>query len=70
MLVASLVAVTFGNNCGDSPVRILLMVMFALAGLVRYQVVWGVAPALHSPLMAVKNAISGEVERSADLCVV
>jgi len=30
-----------------------------LAGLAGYQVVWGVAPALHSPLMAVTNAISG-----------
>lgn len=32
---------------------------FALAGLVGYRVVWGVAPALHSPLMSVTNAISG-----------
>lgn len=34
---------------------------FALAGLVGYRVVWGVAPALHSPLMSVTNAISGMV---------
>jgi len=33
---------------------------FALAGLVGYRAVWGVAPALHSPLMSVTNAISGE----------
>jgi NAD(P) transhydrogenase len=33
---------------------------FALAGLIGYRVVWGVAPALHSPLMSVTNAISGE----------
>lgn len=32
---------------------------FALAGLIGYRVVWGVAPALHSPLMSVTNAISG-----------
>lgn len=32
---------------------------FGLAGLVGYRVVWGVAPALHSPLMSVTNAISG-----------
>jgi NAD(P) transhydrogenase len=32
-----------------------------LAGLVGYRVVWGVAPALHSPLMSVTNAISGMV---------
>lgn len=32
---------------------------FGLAGLVGYRVIWGVAPALHSPLMSVTNAISG-----------
>lgn len=35
---------------------------FGLAGLVGYRVVWGVAPALHSPLMSVTNAISGTSE--------
>ncbi|KZP04561.1 NAD transhydrogenase mitochondrial precursor [Athelia psychrophila] len=34
---------------------------FGLAGLVGYRVVWGVAPALHSPLMSVTNALSGMV---------
>ena len=34
---------------------------FALAGLVGYRAVWGVVPALHSPLMSVTNAISGEL---------
>lgn len=32
-----------------------------LAGLIGYRVVWGVTPALHSPLMSVTNAISGMV---------
>ena len=32
-----------------------------LAGLIGYRAVWGVAPALHSPLMSVTNAISGMV---------
>ena len=32
---------------------------FALASLIGYRVVWGVQPALHSPLMSVTNAISG-----------
>lgn len=32
-----------------------------LAGLIGYRVVWGVTPALHSPLMSVTNAISGIV---------
>jgi NAD(P) transhydrogenase len=33
---------------------------FALASLIGYRTVWGVVPALHSPLMSVTNAISGE----------
>eukprot|EP01104_Vermistella_antarctica_P004234 TRINITY_DN14728_c0_g1_i2.p1 TRINITY_DN14728_c0_g1~~TRINITY_DN14728_c0_g1_i2.p1 ORF type:complete len:1136 (+),score=210.52 TRINITY_DN14728_c0_g1_i2:38-3409(+) len=32
---------------------------FGLATIVGYQTVWGVTPALHSPLMSVTNAISG-----------
>jgi len=32
---------------------------FALSGIIGYQLVWGVAHSLHSPLMAVTNAISG-----------
>jgi len=36
-----------------------MFMTFALSGVIGYQVVWGVAPALHSPLMAVTNAISG-----------
>jgi NAD(P) transhydrogenase len=60
-LYASLAAgalVAFGLNT-DSDSAVNLMATFALAGLAGYQVVWGVAPALHSPLMAVTNAISG-----------
>lgn len=34
---------------------------FTLAGIVGYKVIWGVTPALHSPLMSVTNAISGIV---------
>jgi NAD(P) transhydrogenase len=34
---------------------------FSLASLIGYRVVWGVTPALHSPLMSVTNAISGVV---------
>lgn len=37
------------------------MFTFGLAGLIGYRVVWGVTPALHSPLMSVTNAISGMV---------
>ncbi|GAB1192993.1 hypothetical protein APSETT444_002195 [Aspergillus pseudonomiae] len=38
------------------------MLTFGLAGLVGYRAVWGVAPALHSPLMSVTNAISGPTD--------
>ncbi|EJT69737.1 hypothetical protein GGTG_12620 [Gaeumannomyces tritici R3-111a-1] len=34
---------------------------FGLASLIGYRAVWNVAPALHSPLMSVTNAISGMV---------
>lgn len=38
-----------------------LTIIFALACVIGYFVVWGVTPALHTPLMAVTNAISGIV---------
>lgn len=40
---------------------VLLIAVFVLACFVGYYVVWGVTPALHSPLMSVSNAISGVV---------
>lgn len=36
-----------------------MVTVFGLAGIVGYHTVWGVTPALHSPLMSVTNAISG-----------
>ncbi|XP_005810073.1 NAD(P) transhydrogenase, mitochondrial-like [Xiphophorus maculatus] len=36
-----------------------IVTTFGLAGIVGYHTVWGVTPALHSPLMSVTNAISG-----------
>lgn len=38
---------------------ILNFTVFVLAIFVGYHVVWNVTPALHTPLMAVTNAISG-----------
>ena len=55
---AAVLLVAFGLTA-DSPESVHLLATFCLAGLAGYQVVWGVAPALHSPLMAVTNAISG-----------
>jgi len=40
-------------------VKVSLLGTFVLAGAAGYQVVWGVVPALHTPLMSVTNAISG-----------
>lgn len=56
--LAAAALLAFGIT-SESPDAVSLMSTFALAGLAGYQVVWGVAPALHSPLMAVTNAISG-----------
>ena len=36
----------------------LALYVFTLACFVGYHVIWGVTPALHTPLMAVTNAIS------------
>ena len=38
---------------------IISLTIFVLAVFVGYHVVWNVTPALHTPLMAVTNAISG-----------
>lgn len=45
----------------------ILLVIFVLSCVVGYFVVWGVTPALHTPLMAVTNAISGIVVVAAIL---
>ncbi|MFQ5481253.1 MAG: proton-translocating transhydrogenase family protein [Nitrospinaceae bacterium] len=43
---------------GLSPFMVMLIV-FVLSCIVGYHVIWNVTPALHTPLMAVTNAISG-----------
>lgn len=40
---------------------ITLIIIFVLACIVGYYVIWGVTSALHSPLMAVTNAISSVI---------
>lgn len=52
-------ALALGKATG--PIFMGNMLTAGLAGLVGYRAVWGVAPALHSPLMSVTNAISGMV---------
>lgn len=44
-----------------------LLTIFMLSCFVGYFVIWGVTPALHSPLMSVSNAISGIVVLGAIL---
>uniref|UniRef100_A0A7E4VH40 NAD(P) transhydrogenase, mitochondrial n=1 Tax=Panagrellus redivivus TaxID=6233 RepID=A0A7E4VH40_PANRE len=44
------------------------MTTFGLSGIVGYHTVWGVTPALHSPLMSVTNAISG-ITAAGGLCL-
>ena len=51
-----------------SPLTILTLI-FILSCVVGYFVVWGVTPALHTPLMAVTNAISGIVVVAAMMVV-
>jgi len=57
---ASRLAAETGGHVGISPLVIGLTV-FVLAVFVGYHVVWRVTPALHSPLMAVTNAISSVI---------
>jgi len=46
---------------GGAPFFIVGLTVFVLACFVGYYVVWRVTPALHSPLMAVTNAISSVI---------
>ena len=57
---AGQLAAQAGGQVGISPLVIGLTV-FVLAVFVGYHVVWRVTPALHSPLMAVTNAISSVI---------
>jgi H+-translocating NAD(P) transhydrogenase subunit alpha len=54
------VAVTAQQAAGADPL-VFSLTVFALACFVGYYVVWKVTPALHSPLMAVTNAISSVI---------
>jgi len=57
---AAQLAAQAGDPGGISPLMIGLTV-FVLSIFVGYHVVWRVTPALHSPLMAVTNAISSVI---------
>ena len=57
-----------GHAAGVDPLIFSLFV-FVLACFVGYYVVWKVTPALHTPLMAVTNAISGIIVVGAMIAV-
>jgi len=46
---------------GGAPFFVVGLTVFVLACFVGYYVVWRVTPALHSPLMAITNAISSVI---------
>lgn len=45
-----------------------MLTKFGLASSAGYFSVWGVSPALHSPLMSVTNAISGQPAHRPAMC--
>lgn len=51
------------------PLTSAMVTKFGLATICGYQTVWGVAPALHSPLMSVTNAISGLTAVGGLMCM-
>ncbi len=60
-LTTAVLAGLLGMGYTAPPGLMTSVTTFSLAAIVGYKVVWGVTPALHSPLMSVTNAISGLV---------
>src|SRR5665213_1211579 len=58
---AGQVAASGGEAAVAMPFFVVGLTVFVLACFVGYYVVWRVTPALHSPLMAVTNAISSVI---------
>ena len=58
--LTNMVAQVAAEQAGHTPF-VQLFTVFVLACFVGYYVVWRVTPALHSPLMAVTNAISSVI---------
>ena len=57
----AVLAATPGTAGGGGDPFLALFTVFVLACFVGFYVVWSVTPALHSPLMAVTNAISSVI---------
>ena len=60
-LSASEAALAAAQHGAGAPFFVIGLTVFVLACFVGYYVVWRVTPALHSPLMAVTNAISSVI---------
>ena len=60
-LAAQAAAVAHMPAGHEHPPFIFLFTVFVLACFIGYYVVWRVTPALHSPLMAVTNAVSSVI---------
>ncbi len=60
-MLAEQAAVAAQNSGGGVDILTMGLTVFVLACFVGYYVVWRVTPALHSPLMAVTNAISSVI---------
>ncbi|AJY46115.1 proton-translocating transhydrogenase family protein [Martelella endophytica] len=65
----SLAALAHGVTGGAIDPFVFQLAIFVLAVFVGYYVVWSVTPALHTPLMAVTNAISSVIVVGALLAV-
>eukprot|EP00106_Octopus_bimaculoides_P007742 XP_014775184.1 PREDICTED: NAD(P) transhydrogenase, mitochondrial-like [Octopus bimaculoides] len=59
MYTAGLSSIIGLGIASPNPAFTTMVTTFGLSGIVGYHTVWGVTPALHSPLMSVTNAISG-----------
>ena len=68
-IAGSMGAVVHGATGGAIDPFIFQFAIFVLAVFVGYYVVWSVTPALHTPLMAVTNAISSVIVVGALLAV-
>jgi NAD(P) transhydrogenase subunit alpha len=69
LIFAPTAALAAGSADGHVDPAIYRLMVFVIAIFVGYYVVWSVTPALHTPLMAVTNAISSVIVVGALLSV-
>lgn len=60
-LAQNATALAAASTGGASDPFVFLLTVFVLSVFIGYYVVWSVTPALHSPLMAITNAISSVI---------